>query len=181
MNAKIMDCLECEAQNLNIYASAKPKGFFLMPFEVTNISNAREFADKINQVVRLVNTNSSNWPDYEYWLSILPLWFINYCKTQMSKQENNEWLLYWKTLNNEDKREAEIKKGWALADWLYWMEPCNRPWFFYSIELQDSTCVLVTVFTDENSPPVGALEWLLNSNRINGVIESMGSVSIDFN
>lgn len=52
-------------------------------------------------------------------------------------------------------------QGWSLADWLHWLEPSQREWFWWDAFLQSRNTLLERVQVNGWPTPLGALEWLL--------------------
>ena len=157
--------LEHEHNNLNYQTVTKPDETLFLEIKLDNIGSIELSVNRIKQVIQLVNDNSEAWPSYQLWEDILPSWFVNFCEPEMSQIDSDKWLAWWRTLNETDKRKAEKSKGWSLADWLYWLEPKNRVWFYGSIKNQELEGATFTLFSIENAPPLGALGWLIIASQ----------------
>ena len=168
---KLDELLDIEFRNLYSHISTCPKGGRYMTLQVEVLDSEAQLIENILQIMQLVNLNSRNWLNYEFWKKTLPYWFVDFCSPEMTQLENDEWLAHWRTLNESDKRSVEVRKVWSLADWLYWMDPENRVWFYASLTTPTPQKALITIFTFEETPPIGALEWLIKACRgkINGV------------
>lgn len=60
------------------------------------------------------------------------------------------------------ERTAE-KTSWTLADWLYWMEPDERQWFWWDARIDGEGATTVLVEVPRWPSATGALEWLLRA------------------
>jgi len=65
----------------------------------------------------------------------LPEWFTSGCASEMSDEQARKWLSWWKSLSPEEQARTEIEKDWSLVNWLSWMEPNNREWFWWEAKV----------------------------------------------
>ncbi len=115
-------------------------------------------------LIRLDETAREQWPAVETWVKVLPVWFIEACAPEKSHAEARAWLARWRGLSNVERDREEREKAWSLANWLYWMEPDRRTWWWVSTREQQ---VLVAVI--EWPFPWGALSWLLRASGATSV------------
>lgn len=52
-------------------------------------------------------------------------------------------------------------RGWALTDWLYWLEPSQREWFWWDASVRGADSLLVRVQVTGWPTALGSLEWVL--------------------
>lgn len=140
-----------------------PEGLGTVEFSVQVADDQRkEVIAKAKSVLRAVDeAGLERWPSIEEWPTLLPSWFVAACAPEMTADEATSWLARWEKLTDEERRGEEQGKPWALADWLYWMEPARRGWWWWD-HRQDAT-VRVLVEVDEWPFPWGALGWLLRA------------------
>lgn len=93
----------------------------------------------------------------------LPVWFVEQCAPEPSAEESARWLGWWRSLGPEDRARAEADKAWTLADWLYWLTPGERQWFWWDAEIDSTGSAFVVVVVDGWPAPLGALRWLLRA------------------
>ena len=95
--------------------------------------------------------------------SSIPVWFIEFCKPPLSPEEMKSWLKHWRSLKGQEQLDFEEKKGWSLADWLYWMHPENRAWYVAGgSELRGSGGKIILAL--KNWPvPLGSAKWMLQA------------------
>ena len=142
----------------------KPQGVGTVRFMVRFSHGTGDVVSKAKGVLKILDEATlAGWPAQEGLTLCLPEWFASACVTEMSSDEAKRWLAWWKGLPSDEQTKAEAEKGWSLADWLYWMKPSNRQWFWWDasvLEGSDSTVVAVEV---EAWPfPWGSLRWLLH-------------------
>ncbi len=122
-----------------------------------------EVLEKVKSVLKSVDAsalihdkNTAGW--------ILPGWFVAACTPQMNPDEASEWLDSWKKLSLDEQIIAEEEKGWSLEEWLYWMEPVNRQWFFWDAEVSGACDhIILAVQVDSWPFPWGSLKWLFKA------------------
>ena len=49
-------------------------------------------------------------------------------------------------------------------DWLHWLEPDNRTWFWWDAAVTQDDALRVMVEVPGASAPLGALEWLFKAS-----------------
>lgn len=100
----------------------------------------------------------------------LPRWFINACSPEMTPNEAERWLAWWRTLDPTAKLQAEEEKGWTLPDWLHWFTPEERQWYWWDAAVADDRSATVTVTVSSWPAPIGALRWLLQAAGATSVV-----------
>jgi hypothetical protein len=90
------------------------------------------------------------------------------CGPERSREDAERWLAWWRTLGPVDKARAESKQQWALPDWLYWLMPSERQWFWWDAEVGRDGSLRVTIEVAGWPVALGALGWLL---RAAGAVE----------
>jgi hypothetical protein len=109
----------------------------------------------------VIDHQAGDWPDVSAWRELLPSWFVEACPDE-SPEETERWLAWWRSLPREQQVEAERARAWSLADWLYWLEPDERQWFWWAATVEDDA-LRVAVELSGWPAPLGALEWLLRT------------------
>jgi len=140
-----------------------PEGLGTVRFIVLTKRDLDALIRKSKTVLEIVDRQAlgDDWPTPERWPSLLPRWFIDACAHEMTPAEAQRWLARWEKLDEEQRRAEEKGKAWALADWLYWMEPGRRSWWWWDSHVNDRCEVDVQV--DEWPFPWGSLSWLLRA------------------
>jgi hypothetical protein len=67
------------------------------------------------------------------------------------------------------ERAEEQKKPWSLDNWVHWMRPENREWYWWDAEVVGGAAAVVEVEVDGWPFPWGSLEWLLKAAGANSV------------
>ena len=131
-------------------------------FNVKLQGDPAEVLRKASTVLEIVDQKAlDNWPSLDEWKSVLPAWFVAACASEMTPEEAQAWLARWEKLDAEGRRAEEESKSWALADWLYWMQPDRRAWWWWDSRSNDGRQVAVEV--DEWPFPWGSLAWVLKA------------------
>lgn len=139
----------------------EPGGVGLVSVVAQCSGNALEVLSKVREVVLLVvNTPSTGWPSIEHWRDYLPDWFVDGCTEDISDGQAERWLAWLQTLKPSEKTQAIRDRGWSLPNWLYWLEPANRQWYWWDGKVSGDR-VVVSVEVAGWPAPLGSLEWLL--------------------
>ncbi|GAA3594599.1 hypothetical protein [Kribbella ginsengisoli] len=112
-----------------------------------------------------------DWPALAEWQRELPDWFVLASGPEQSEQEDHEWLVWWKSLPPDQQNEIEDRQPWALSEWLEWLRPSERTWYWLGAEQASTTLLKVWLDTPGSPAPVGALEWLLKAAGAIEVVE----------
>jgi hypothetical protein len=94
----------------------------------------------------------------------LPNWFTSAFAPEKSMEEAEQWLKWWKSLPKKEQEIALKEAVWSLEDWLYWMQPDIRQWFWWDVIIDDSNCIKVAVEVEEWPFAWGSLEWLFKAS-----------------
>lgn len=120
--------------------------------------------DRCRAVLAVVlDYSGPGWPGLKEWESLLPSWFVAACGPQGSREDAERWLAWWRTLGRADKARAESEQRWELADWLYWLMPSERQWFWWDAEPLQDGALRVAVEMPGWPAALGALDWLLRA------------------
>jgi len=127
--------------------------------------DADSVLSRVREVLDAVLAHSAPpWPPAEEWARLLPGWFVQNCAPPRTREEAEQWLNRWRSLPPEDQAGAILKERWALADWLHWLEPSERQWFWWDAVVRDAEALKVMVEVSAWPAPLGALEWLLRAS-----------------
>lgn len=129
-----------------------------------------ELLDRAKDVLRHVIDLDAR--DFEHQAAAhLPDWFVNACAPEPSPEERRRWLEWWRSLDHPAKVAAERDRGWTLAEWLSWMEPSERTWWWWDAVIMGPSEARVSVEVDGWPTALGALEWLLRASGATSVSE----------
>jgi hypothetical protein len=104
-----------------------------------------------------------SWPSLSGWRQVLPAWFVESSAPEQSREEAERWLGWWRSLPAEEQARVTRAQRWTLADWLYWLEPSERQWFWWDAIVESPDTLRVLVEVSGWPAPLGALEWLLRA------------------
>ncbi|WP_406642528.1 hypothetical protein [Amycolatopsis sp. WGS_07] len=131
--------------------------------------NGTEILSRAQAVLlTILEYSEAEWPAVEEWRALLPSWFVAACGEEMRREDAERWLTWWRTLGPADKVRAESERRWTLADWLYWLNPLERQWFWWDAKAEQDGTLRVTVEVSGWPTALGALDWLL---RAAGAVE----------
>ena len=94
----------------------------------------------------------------------------------MSHEEAERWVAWWRTLAPADKARAESEKRWTLEDWLYWLTPSQRQWFWWDAVTDGDHALRVTVEVADWPTALGALDWLLRAAGASEVVHDVSEL-----
>lgn len=137
-------------------------GVGLVEVAVTTSGDSSDLLCRCREVLRAVlEVAGSGWPPQDVWARRLPDWFVQGCAGEVSAEQDAEWLAWWRGLDGEARARAARERPWSLADWLHWLQPEERQWYWWDGVRQGPHKVLVLVEVPGWPVPLGALEWLL--------------------
>jgi hypothetical protein len=149
----------------------KPTGMGTVRFVAKCSGNAGEVLSKTKELMTVVNHNSiPHWPSDVAWRRLLPNWFVARCSPEKSQKEAEEWLAWWKSLSRDEQKKIEATNAWSLLNWLYWLEPDNRQWYWWDGIVLDHDTLMVAVEVDSWPFGWGDLSWLLRAAGASQVI-----------
>lgn len=93
--------------------------------------------------------------------SELPRWFLDRSSQSLSEQEMAQWLNKWRSADSDMKKLMEDQKGWSAEDWLYWMDPFNRPIYLVDTKWTSEARGEMVFASYELMQLNGATEWML--------------------
>ena len=114
-------------------------------------------------MLTILDNSGQRWPSVERWRQILPEWFVAACAPEPSREEAERDLARWRALSPAEQRREAREEQWTLADWLFWLEPSERQWYWWDATAKSHDALLVTVEVPGWPAPLGALEWLLRA------------------
>lgn len=131
--------------------------------------DAPEVLARAREVMAAVLANSDGaWPSDEDWRGLLPSWFVEACADEETPEQTRERLARWEHLTFAERARETEHDAWSLDNWILWLEPEERQWFWWSAEAADPDQVVLRVEVPDWPAPTGALEWLL---RASGAVE----------
>jgi hypothetical protein len=124
---------------------------------------AEEIVRRTVEVLRVVDEHSADWPDLDRWRSLLPDWFVAACSPEHTPAEAAAEQERIRRLPPAEQAEAAANQGWTLSNWLYWLEPAQRQWFWWNATTPSPDTVLIDIWIAGWPAPLGALDWLLRA------------------
>lgn len=91
----------------------------------------------------------------------LPDWFVAGCDPERSAEADERWLAWWRSLDPKARLRAAAEHPWSLSEWLHWMDPGQRQWYWWDAHVDSARAATVTVEVAGWPTPLGSLEWLL--------------------
>jgi hypothetical protein len=94
--------------------------------------DARAVLDRCREVLSVVLDHQADpWPAVHERRRLLPRWFVDACVDE-SKEEMERWLAEWRALPPERRGAAADTAAWSLANWLMFLQPDERQWFWWA-------------------------------------------------
>lgn len=135
-------------------------------------SNSEVLLDRCRAVLLVVlQHDETNWPTLTAWQHELPRWFVDACGPEKTPEEAREWLSWWRALPLDEQVAATEAKRWALSDWLWWLEPGQRTWYWLGAKVASSHDLRIFLEMDGSPAPAGALYWLLKAAGASAIEE----------
>jgi len=143
------------------YEAELPGGIGTVRFDVVCPANAELVLDRVKTVLKsVIMPLTGEWPSFDDWRQMLPEWFIVSCAPEVSQIEAQERIARWQKLSWEDKAKIDREKKWSLSNWLSWMVPDQRPWFWWDEEINDPGRIRLAIEVPDWPFPWRALRWL---------------------
>jgi hypothetical protein len=126
--------------------------------------DAARTRDRAAEVMTAVLTHGRPvWPPEADWAHLLPAWFVEACGPELSPAAAEERMRRWRALPPAAQARASAEERWSLANWLFWLEPDERQWFWWDAQPEGGDSLRVTVEIPGWPAPLGALGWLLRA------------------
>lgn len=139
-----------------------PGGLGLIEVSVFTDGSATDVVERAKGVLRAVlSVTSDEWGSPDTGASRLPDWFVAGCATERSAEDGEQWLAWWRGLEPEAKARAADERPWTLPDWMHWMHPDERQWYWWDARVDGDGSARVLVEVPGWPLVTGALEWLL--------------------
>lgn len=162
---EIVSQIEQELRRLKsgLLQGEQPSGIGTVQFSVSCRSNENIVLERTKAILQIIDEASlSGWPSDKSLKLTIPEWFVTACAPEMSTKESQQWLARWYRLSRKDQIKLEDGRKWSLKNWLDWMEPTNREWFWWDATvLKDHEGITLAVQVQAWPYPWGALRWLL--------------------
>ncbi|MFM7887132.1 MAG: hypothetical protein ACKPCM_10675 [Pseudanabaena sp.] len=140
-------------------------GLGIVRFNAFCSGNSNDVLRKCKEVLEaFLRGSGDKWPSDDCWLTILPQWFIQQCSEELSLEEQEKWLVWWRGLSPEEQSQLNKEEQWSLSEWLYWLHPENRQWFWWEATSEDPDILRIAVEVNEWPFPWGSLDWLLRAS-----------------
>lgn len=149
---------------------ARPIGI-LLELDAISSRRSRGVLAGVREVMKAVLSNIDPWPDLDGWRNVLPAWFVERSAPEQTKEEAERWLASWRKLPPEEQAKAE-ERGWSLSNWLYWLEPEQRQWYWWDGRVIDQDTVRIVIDARDIPTALGALVWLLKAAGAERVAEA---------
>lgn len=144
------------------YEGERPGGVGLI--QLTAITpRPDELLARCRDVLRAVpSTNTRDWPSTDGWARRLPRWFLAGCLPEQSAEQRADRLQRWRALPPSERSAKFHDDPWSLTDWLHWLRPDERTWFWWDGVVHASDQALVDIEVPGWPAPIGSLHWLLH-------------------
>lgn len=139
-------------------------GVGLVEVHVSTSGDANDLLRRSREVLRaILAATSEGWPAETAWRERLPHWFVEACAVEESAEDAARWLAWWRALDDKARARAARERPWSLADWLHWLHPDERQWYWWDGSVVGQHAARIIVEVAGWPAPLGALQWLLNA------------------
>ncbi|MBS9386409.1 MAG: hypothetical protein NTY89_18550 [Nostocales cyanobacterium LacPavin_0920_SED1_MAG_38_18] len=146
----------------------RPKGLGIVRFIVQCPNNAEMVLNHAKEVLEAVLKQMPDETlDNDIWNISLPNWFIDACAPEKSQEEAEQWLKWWRSLPPQEQEKASKDVKWSLEDWIYWIKPNMRQWFWWDAIIDDACTIRIAVEVEAYPFAWGSLEWLFKASGAN--------------
>jgi hypothetical protein len=119
---------------------------------------------RCRQVLECVLRESGHrWPTLDQWRQILPAWFVDACAPERTVEEDAAIL--------DGRFRLSDDAPWTLSEWLGWLEPDNRQWFWWDSLAEGRDRLRIIVEIADWPTPLGSLRWLVKASGALGFAE----------
>jgi hypothetical protein len=112
----------------------------------------------------VLGQRADEWPSSDSWRELLPLWFVDVCGPELTREEADRQLAWLRSLPAKQQVAAEDAMPWSLSEWLEWLRPSERTWYWLGADASDQQELRVWVDVPGHPSPTGAVEWLLKAS-----------------
>lgn len=134
----------------------------LVKFVVTG-SNVKSVLVRAKDVLCRVDEHVASSPSDDDWRGILPDWFLERCAPEPSYWETEARNARLRMLSPEEQAYVAATEPWPLLNWLYWLDPEERAWFWWDSVVVDERHAMVSLEVPGWPFPWGAFSWLLRA------------------
>lgn len=128
--------------------------------------NAAAVLSRAKEVLEIVLAQeTTDWPSVDEWRSILPAWFVQQSAAEISQEEAERRI----QLPMEER--LLLSRRWSVSAFVFWFQPDERHWFWWTAALIDAHTLHITVLAQEFIFPWGSLDWLLRASGATSVEE----------
>ncbi len=150
------------------YSGERPAHGFLAIIDVRGES-AEASVTGAKQVLSCVLGLSVEQLETPVAAALLPSWFVQACAPEESEAERARWLQWWRQLDDADRARAADARTWTLDDWLFWMRPEERQWYWWDSQILAPDHGQVLIKVTDWPTAVGSLVWLLRAGGARNV------------
>lgn len=143
----------------------RPQSLGIVRFDVHCHKNSDSVLQKSKEILEVILRESTErWLTENEWLAVLPSWFIEEFSPEKSDEENEEWLKRWRTLPLDEQDRAVREDKWTLQNWLYWLHPEQREWFWWDGLVINTNLLRIAVEVSAHPFSWQALTWLFKAS-----------------
>ncbi|NER00691.1 MAG: hypothetical protein F6K30_29025 [Cyanothece sp. SIO2G6] len=148
-----------------VTADDNPRKLGLVTFHIICSGNSETVLLKAKEVLKnFIISSSEQWPTAEQWRNLLPKWFVNECAEEKTKEEMEKYLENLRKLPSDEREQIIENIRWSLENWLYWLAPSERQWFWWDAEIVDENLLHIVVEVKEWPFAWKALAWLFRAS-----------------
>lgn len=96
-------------------------------------------------------------------VAAVPEWFRDECRPEWTPEELQEEMRRRRSVSPEDRAVAERTARWSLRNWLAWLDPELRSWWWWDGRVESDGRLVVEILVEGHPFASGALLWMLRA------------------
>ncbi|HSR23576.1 MAG TPA: hypothetical protein VLW53_08495 [Candidatus Eisenbacteria bacterium] len=137
-----------------------PQGF-VVRFEAHNDEPTAVLDRMRDLLVRTIPGMATG--DRQAAVAAVPDWFRDACRPEWTPEELQEEMRRRRSLSLEDRAVVERTARWSLRNWLAWLDPEQRSWWWWDGRVETDGRLVVEVLVEGHPFASGALLWMLRA------------------
>jgi hypothetical protein len=127
-------------------------------------NDASRVIELIGDLYRLVDRpDASSDLDLDYWTSVLPSWFVNGCRPEMTADAGHAETEHFLGLSSEEKAAYMRDSRWTLSAWLARSVPGHRTWRrIVDVRATGAGRAVIRLDTDDPNESLRSIIWAVH-------------------
>lgn len=150
-------------------AGEQPGGAGLIEVIASSPERSEIVLGRVREVMTaILSLSDADWLSTAEWRTRLPDWFVASAAPERSQEEAEAWLEAWRAMPEEERQRVAQETEWTLDNWLFWLDPDERQWFWWNASIEDEHTLRLVIEVEGWPVALGALKWLLRAAGVDG-------------